>query len=202
MNDPFLEHQAQVDYYNYVENQRENYIDLTKDVSNPNDSIIEFSQILFNKSRKNLDVNLSGILIEDTMEIADVFCMLLELVLYGLHLLKDGKDTIFDLNEPYDEIVYTIRDYLKSTGFDMEVREFFPDDNIDLFRDRNDYYCEIVPTPPKYLRVPGWYILNYRLINNAKFEYSCVTPLEKFMAFFISVQNKIFTINFTYAKIK
>ena len=52
----------------------------------------------------------------------------------------------------------------------MEVHEIFIDeDDPILYRDHNDYYCEIVPKPSVHLCFPGWYVLSNRIINNNKF---------------------------------
>lgn len=188
-----------VRYYKYLVNQRNNPIDLTNCQADPNNSIHEFAKILFNRSKKNLDLNLSGLLIDDTMETADIFCMLMELMLFGLDILTDGKYVFFDLISSCDDIIYTLKNYLKSAGFDIKIHEIcVAEDEICLYRDRDDYYCEMVPKPPPYLCHPGWYVLSYRLIDNDKFEFTKTTSLEKFKAFFISKQNRIFTITFKY----
>jgi len=198
--DPYSQYQNQLEYYKYFEKQKENFVDLSQKLDNPNNSIRIFAEYLFAKSSKNLNENLAGMLVDDTMEIADIFCMLLELVLYGLNILSSGGYTIFDLDNPFNDIIYTIKSYLKSCGFDLDLKEVYFDENIELYRDQNNYYCEIVPKPPSYLCQNDWCVLNYRLINNATFKFASTTPLEKFSTFFISKQKKIFTINFKFAK--
>ena len=187
----------QLEYYQYVENQRNNYVDLSSD---DNSSVYKLAQILFSKKEKNLKEDLSGILIDDTMDVCDVFCCLVELVLYGLDIITEKKDSIFDLVESYDDKCFVIKSYLKSAGFDMNVEEIFSmelygTDTV-LYRDSSDYYCEILKKPPPYMCHPGWYLLNYRLVDNKNFHFNTRTPIEKFKAFFISNNNKIFTINF------
>ena len=200
--DPYSNYKKQLEYYEYFEKQRENYTDLAQE-ANPNDSVVQFANILFDKSKNNLDQDLSGILVDETMELADIFCMLVELVLHGLCILSDGKGNIRDLKESTDDIVYVIKSYLKSAGFDMEFHEdYIEEEKINLYRDKDDYYCQIVDKPPPFLCYPGWYVLNYRLINNKKFKFTSITPLEKFRAFFISKNKKIFTVNFKYANTK
>ncbi|XWV25181.1 mg424 protein [Tupanvirus deep ocean] len=202
--DPYSQYKKQLEYYEYFEKQRENYTDLSQDQPNPNDSIVVFANLLFKKSLRNLNQDLSGILVDETMEAADIFCMLIELVLHGLHILTDGKSTIFDLEESTDDVVYTIKSYLKSAGFDIVVTEDFMDDDqpVCLYRDRNDYYCEIVPKPPAQFCQKDWYVLKYRMINNKKFKFMRITPITNFKAFFISNKNKIFTIHFKYINSK
>jgi len=68
-----------------------------------------------------------------------------------------------------------------------------------LYRDRNDYYCEILQKPPFFLCYKGWYVLQYRLLVNKKFVYNSMTPLRHFKAFLLNRRDKkIFTINFKY----
>src|SRR5690349_10381754 len=125
--DPYSQHKKQTEYYQYLEKQRENYTDLTQGRENTNDSIMEFAKILFNKSKKNLDQDLTGILSDETMITADVFCMIVELVLYGVDILTDSKYNIFQLKESTDDLIYDLKSYLKSSGFTMEVHEEFFD---------------------------------------------------------------------------
>lgn len=197
------DYNRQLEYYQYVEQQKENFIDLTKDVpeDDPNDNIRQFAERLFSKREKDLKYDLSGILMDDTMVIADVFCMLVEIILYGLNVLTDKTATLFDWTDSTNDRIYSIKHYLRSTGLDMDVYEEIVDiDKINLYRDRSDYYCEIVKRPPPFLCHPGWYVLNYRLINNRKFIYDEHTPLELFRAFFISTDKKIFRINFKFSR--
>lgn len=202
--DPYSKYKKELEYYQYLEKQRENYVDMTGGIpmghEKDNSSIKLFANVLFNKKENNLNQNLSGILVDETMQSADIFCMLVELILYGINILTSEKTTIFGLDESTSDIVYTIKSYLKSTGFDMIVSEDFVENNeVYLYRDHTDYYCEIVKKPPKNFCYPGWYVLVYRLINNNKFKFANITPLEKFKAFFISDNKKIFTISFMYA---
>lgn len=186
MND----YQEKINKYNYIEKQLQNYNDLT---AYNNDSIIEFAKILFNKSTKELNHNLTLLLLDKCMETSDIFSMLLELLLYGLHILN--IENIFNI-ESIDDIVFDIKKYLRSAGIDVYFHEEYIDDEPILYRDRNDYYVHIVLRPPKILCPKGWYVLNYRLIENNKF--NILTNLEKFKAFYISKNNKIITINFKF----
>lgn len=197
--DPYSSHKKQLEYYEYCEKQRENYIDLTRFQDNANNSIKLFAKILFSKSKNNLDQNLTGTLIEEGMDILDLFCALVELVLYGYDILTGNN--ILDLEECADDIIYTIKTYLRSCGFDVDFNEDFVGDVTNdacLYRDRTDYYCEILPKPPSYLCWKGWYVLDYRLIYNENFSVKSTTPLECFKAFFISHQKRIFVMKFKY----
>jgi hypothetical protein len=223
--DDYTKYKNQLEYYEYFQKQLSNYTDLTqqpaKSIDNfctnevstdtefdPNDSVLEFAKILFGKSEKNIFHDLHGVIFDDQMDVSEVFCMLINLVLYGIDILvnQKGKNnqnyTIFDFEDSTDDIIYTIKSYLKSTGFNMTVRtEITEDDNNNyyLYRDRTDLFCEIVPKPPIYLCYKGWYVLNYRIIENNKFKYFNMTPLDEFKAFFKSKNNTIFIINFNFA---
>ena len=192
--DPYSKYRQQLEYYEYFEKQKENYVDLTK--QNPNNSVKELATILFKKSNNGLDKDLTGILLDDQMETADIFCMVLELVLYGLDIITNGEADIFQLQESTDDMVFMIKRYLKSAGFNMEIHEELFVDDIDLYRDRTDYYCQIVRRPPELLCVNGWYVLNYRMIENKKHIINKIDPLPNYRAFFIASNKKIFVINF------
>lgn len=188
-------YKQQLEFYNYVEKQRENCIDLTNDSS---DHIKSLANILFNKSIKDLGLN--GLLVDDMTEPADIFCMLVELVLYGIDILTNTTSNIFELDDPNCELIGTVNKYLKTTGFYMEINEDFVEDNIVcLYRDRNDYYFEILGKPPFYLCInDGWYVGNYRMAQNINFKFTKNTDLAKFKAFFVTHNKKIFVITFKY----
>lgn len=190
-------YKKQLEYEKHFQYQLEHYTDLSEDLDNPNDSIKKFAKILFSKKKSVLGENLSGILISEDMDTADIFCMLIELVLYGLDILTNGETNIFDIPESTDDLFYTIKYYLKSTGFDMEVHEIYIGDDPTLYRDRTDYFCEILPKP-FFLTPNGWYVLNYRIIYNKYFSPEDVTKLEHFKAFLITKNKQIFTICFKY----
>ncbi|MEM3062414.1 MAG: hypothetical protein QW303_02560 [Nitrososphaerota archaeon] len=193
--DPGKKFQKEFEYYEYVENQRRNYIDLTQQ-ENSNDSVKQLAYILFKKPVDKLDQELTGILLDERMETADIFCMLVELVLYGLDILSDGRDQIFSLNEPSDDGVCLIKAYLRSAGFDIEIREdIFSDKSISQ-NNRDDYYCEIIGESSSSRE--EWHILRYRIRVNDRFRFTKNTPLEKFGALFTSSNNKIFIVNFKY----
>lgn len=194
--DPYLQYQKQLEFYEYYEKQRENPTDLTE---SGDDGIVQFAEYLFGKSEDKLYEDLSGILIDDSMDIADVFHMLMELFLHGFNILTSGKKTIFDLGESYDDIIFTIKSYFKSVGFDINLEEIFYDgDTPSLYRDKNDYYCEILPLPPSYFCYKGWYVLDYRIITNDKFIFYPTTSISLFKSIFITKDNKLFVINFKF----
>ena len=196
--DPYSQHNKQLEFYKYYETQRENYCDLTVHQDENNKTIKKLAKILFGKYKNSLDQKLTRLLFDDGMEIADLFCMLIELLVYGFDIL--AKKNIMDIEECTDDIIYTIKYYFISAGFDLYVSEDFimNTDDITLYRDRNDYYCEILAKPPQYLCLKGWYVLNNRLIDNKQFRINMTTPLEHFKAFFISKQKRIFTIKFKF----
>lgn len=115
-------------------------------------------------------------------------------------LLKSHK---FDLVDSTDDLIFSIRSYLKSCGFTIKVDEVFDENlNINLYRDRNDYYCQITEKPPIFLNFSEdpWHILDYRLILNRKFDFNIRTPISTFRAFFINKQKSIFIVSFDFAK--
>ncbi|MEM0354153.1 MAG: hypothetical protein QXW79_01090 [Thermoplasmata archaeon] len=193
--DPGKKYQEEIKYYEYVENQRKNYIDLTHQ-ENPNDSIKQLAYILFNKPVDKLDHELTGILLDEEMETSDIFCMLVELVLYGLDILTGGRDQIFSLNDPTDDGVYLIKSYLKSAGFDMNIQEDIFCNRNSLQNSSNDYYCEIINETSSCNE--DWHVLNYRIRINGQFRFTKNTPLEKFGALFTSSNNKKFIVKFKY----
>ena len=185
--------QRQQEYYNYVDNQQANAVDLSTD----SNQIQILAQNIFSKKPLDTRYDTLGLTSDGTMEIADVFCMLLELVLYGLDILSNKKSDIFMLKESTDDIIYLIKNYLRPLGFTMHVEEILIDiENINLFRDASDYYCEINKRPPPFLCFPGWYILDYRFILNKKFTYDTNTKLDTFSAKFLNKEKRLFKVHF------
>lgn len=182
--------EKEIKYYQYLENQRENYVTLAED----NSSVKMFANILFSKKISNLNDDLSGLLFEEGMEIADLFCMLLELMLYGFDKFDRN---LFELDDQCDDFIYDIKKYLKSIGFDMSVDEVFHFlDNVNLYSDRDDYYCQITPKPHVFFSTDDWKISNYRFITNN--QYRCGDVLKDYYAYFISTDKKIFSIRFMF----
>lgn len=199
--EPYSQYQKQLEYNEYIEKQREKYIDLSQGLENPNNSIYILAKEIFNKNKKKLTSDLTNILMDENTETVDIFCVLLELVLYGLEILSNGKINVFDLRDQIDDNIFLMKSYLESSGFDINVEEEIIDSkDAILYRDRSDYYCEIVPKPPSYLCTNSWCILNYKFILNKKFLFHDEMSMDKFKAFFISNEKKIFVINFRFHK--
>lgn len=141
------------------------------------------------------------------MELLDTFCMLLELFLYGFDILTKNEQTIFDLNSSIDDIIYVIKDYFKSAGFDIFIHEEIslewpPLDSITLCSKTN-YYCKILSKSSTDLyNHTGWCVLNYKLVNNPNFQEDKITNLDNIKACLISKQNRLFTINFQFFNVK
>nr|WBF70843.1 hypothetical protein [Megavirus caiporensis] len=184
--------QKQEEYYKYVEQRRENFVDLT---SKSNDSIVYLANLIFTKSLQSLDSDLAGLLIDDCMDIQDLFCMLVELVLHGLDILTENKHNVFDLQNEDDNIIDIIQKYLKSLGFKFTIRKII-NNGIDDIRDISNYYCEILPKPPVYLCFPGWYVLNYRIIYAEK----CIVhaTIDQYRAIFMTNKKEIFEFGFSF----
>jgi hypothetical protein len=197
--DPSLQHKRQLEYYDYYEKQKKNFVDLTQNHNDTNSSIFELAKILFAKSSKNLDQDLTGLILDPSMDTADIFCMLIELVLYGIHILTNGSVTIFDLEKTSEDMVYKINSYVNSIGLDMIIGECT--DSV-LVYSRDDFYCEIVPREhdkyfPNYC---GWHILDYHMICNSKFVFTQSSGLDNFKALFVPKNRKIFAVGFKWKR--
>lgn len=188
MNFP-AQQNSQIEFLEHVNDRIDNFTDLT---SYQNDSIVEFARILFSKSTTNLDTDLSGILLDDSMDSLDLFCMLIELLLNGIDIVFEGK-TIFDL-EDITQVASKINPYLKSAGFELAVCpvEF---DESELFRDTNNYYYEILPKPPKEYCKEEWCVLNNRIRQNKNFNQMPIDNFENFNIFFIH-NSRVYTVKF------
>jgi hypothetical protein len=211
--DPYSKYKKQQEYYEHFQHQLENPIDLANqlmDGEDPNNTIRLLAKNVFSKNKNNLDIDLSGAIFDESMETADIFCMLTEFILYGLHIRTNGMKTLFDITDQFEDLVFEIKTYIKTIGFDMFLDEpigysdIYPNmttDDYHLYEERADYYHRIVPKPINHLCPPDdWYVLNYRMIPNKQFSFTALTPLDIFRAYFVNKNNKVFTIKFTFAK--
>lgn len=192
--DPYSDYSNLLAKYEYIEQQRNNYINITNE---KNESIKSFAGHLFSKSIDNLSHDMVGILFDESMEIVDVASALIELFIIGIDQLS--RKSLFDLKTSYDDILFNLNKYFNSIEIEIKVDEVFDfTENINLYRDKNDYYCHITAKPPPFLCSDGWYLNDYRLIINSYFIFNDKTPLDKFVAFFINHEKKIFRIHFEF----
>jgi hypothetical protein len=198
--DPNELYRRQQEHEAYVQKQKDNHIDLSEGLDNPNESVRLFAEHLFNKDYRYLSKDMCGMLLDITeTPVADIFCILLELFLYGFDIKTKKLKTVFDLTESTDDLIYDLRPYIKSIGFILKIEELFDEDtNVNLYRDRDDYYCQIARKPPPFMdfSIDKWNVLDYRLIPNRKFEFSVLTGLTGFSAFFINKEKRIFIVKF------
>ncbi len=193
--------QNQLNNYNNLVKQQENFTDLASGLENQNDSVLLLADKLFGIPYTKINDHKFGIIIDPTMESADIFTMLMEILLCGVKIITQNKCSLFDLTDSTDDLVYQIKSYFKCIGYEMTVKEEFidsiDDKDTSLFRDKNDYFYEVLPKPPAYFaRKEDWYVGNYKITINPNFKFVPATPVENFYLFFISKNNKIYTIRF------
>jgi len=192
--DPYSRQQQEINHHEYVESQRDNYTDLT---SHGNESVKMFADVLFSKSIDNLPKDLTGVLFDESMEMVDVHGALTELLLLGFDWLGNGSN-LFDLKTSYDDILFDLNKYFNLIGVKIIVNEVFDFmENVNLYRDKNDYFCEITKKPPPFLQPEGFYVNDYRIITNGKFDYQNKS-IEQFIIFFINTNKTIFRIHFEF----
>jgi len=195
--DPYSHFSREKEHYEYTENQRENYTDLT---DHGNDSVKMFADVLFSKPIDDLPKDSTGILFDESMEMIDVHGALTELFLMGFDWLGNNK-TLFDLVVSYDDIIFDLNKYFDTIGVKIVVNEVFNFmENVNLYRDRDDYFCEITRKPPPFLQPTGFYVNDYRIITNPNFNHLNF-PIEQLVTFFINKNKTIFRIHFEF-KIK
>lgn len=156
--------------YQYIESQRENYIDLT------NEPIKNFALLLFSKSKFDLENDRSALILDENMNEIDTFCMLTEILLYGINILTNGS--IFDLESKYDKIINIIKAYFASCYIDINIKDY----------NNETYYVCI----NKKTNKNTWKVLDYDLDINENGEFNI---------FFESNNKKKFIINFMFKNI-
>ena len=188
----------------YVENQAADYIDLTTNLTDPNDSVKALASALYSKPFDSLEHNLTGILIEN-MQTVDIFSMLLDLVLYGTVMLPEADPSSsvtrelgiirssISLISPDQSItnpllLERIQCYIKSAGLHMtfECSMCNPLEAY-TYREQSKLFCEILPKPPLHLFNPNcWSVGSYCIHENPQAIYSNLTPLSSFKAYAFS----------------
>lgn len=171
--------------YNYIESQRNNYNDLTE-YANP---IFELANILFSKSIKEMETNKCGILLDSSMKTHDICSMLIELVIYGLNILSYENADIFELLDIDDNMIRLLNVYLHNIGFKMKIS--LTDINYLTFE---DYYCmlkknDIHENKENVLN-------NYKFIYNSDFIHTNKLNLDMYKIIFEANNKNIFVISF------
>jgi hypothetical protein len=195
--DPYSQYQKQKEFYEYVENQKNNYTDLSQ---HNNNSIRLLAESIFKIPKKSLSHEYFGLLTE-LQTVYDIFSMLVELTIHGFYILSEGKIEIFDLSSTENFLVDDLTLYLKHIGFKMIIRE-----EINLVG--NDYAIELTKEPPilsdcyssscQYLFTP-WKIRDYYVKENGGFIKSHLqSPLEQFTVLIKSKYGKNFLFSFRF----
>lgn len=193
----------------YIETKIDEAVDLTVGIdkekipTGTNDSIKAFAAYLFGRDLKTATEQLTGIL-PDVAGVPDMFCMLTELVLYGLDALSQGKSKLFDIDmtdEKSVQVVDIMQLYFKSTGIKVTiVEEDVMHEDINYYRDRTDYYCMISRKPPNFMmpliEQAQWIVLDYMIIPNRSFSTTDPDDLKSYFAFFVSKQRKVYNLKF------
>lgn len=193
--EPLEQYKQQLEYEKYVKSQQKNYTDLSNNLVNPNDSIKLLAEYVFTKKEQNLGTEMCGIILNDDMEIVDVFCIVLELFLYGYGILTNGDD-IFNINETYDDIIYKINDYLKICKFKICVDEIYSGNiDVDDIIDHHGYYCEIFKIDDDDYGDNYWGVLDYEIDLNPEFTGDGKL-LGDYKAVFVNKDDKLFILKF------
>ena len=187
-------------FYEYLEHQRSNPIDLSAESIDSSNQCRIIAEHVFKNHPDNLKDNLTRLQIDESMGTVDVFSMLTEILLYGINILTGGNQSIFDLETDLDDFIYLLKKYIRSIGFDIEVNnELVNKDDVNMYRDRDDYYCVVTKKPPPDVcNYGGWTLLNYRLLENRKFIFDKESLLEDFTGYFINKNKEIFTFYFEF----
>lgn len=96
-----------------------NYMNLE---SYGNESIHKFGKILFETNIDKLDECPCKLLLDQTMNIEDHFCMLVELVLCGLNILLSDVSSLFSLDSVDSEIIFMLKRYFNHIGYKFIIR--------------------------------------------------------------------------------
>lgn len=138
--------------YDYLQDRIKNTIDL----SGVNDYVKIVAEKVFNKS----DDQLVGIMIDEKMEIEDLFCFLLELTLTGIKMLDDNID-IFELDSVVNPLIFIIKRKIKKMGIEFIIEELY-----DTKLDDIDLNFLILPFNDKVSLINGkkWILMNKYII--------------------------------------
>jgi len=157
-----------IKYYEYVEKQREKYIDLRQE----EDVINKIVDFVF--CDKPFNANLIN---DENMTIYDIFCMYLEIALRGLHLLAPDVD-IFSLEDVNNILIEKLQQYMKKLFVKIQIKKANVEDIEKCFIQIAKKDCDNFP-----------YIFHEKMTL-------CVN-LEELQAYFLS-KNNIYLIRFSY----
>lgn len=147
------------------------------DLSGSDNAVKEFAQMLFTDTlTKRIPVENDGyrfrLLMDNQMDIADVFCMLLTMVLYGVQILTQSNHTIFHLSNVNDCLIDTLNQYLIKIGFTLHIYEMTADTRTQMFATILTKQNDDLP---------------YTILHNPNFHYQKNTPLTQFKAYFQTI---------------
>lgn len=180
--------------YSYIQDRIKNQIDLTIKSDN-NSNSRKMAEIIFNKNSNHLENDLTRMIPSEEMDIEDMFCMLLEILLYGINILTGGYFQLMDISDDTKEMIEIVSKYFVSLGYNIILEKKEIENNRPcLYRDRDDYYCEVTNRPPELLMVTGWFVLRYRIIKNMKFIKQ--TKLDDMSVMVITKNLSVYTIKF------
>lgn len=164
-----------VEYWNYVENQRENCVDLTN-----GDSAKELAQHLFSQDYDTLDKYLTRIIVDD-MDASDLFCFLIEVLLYGIDIITHNNHTIIDFDDDSIEYMNIISKYMSSMGFKV---------NINKDNNRTRGHCVIT----NHKDYSDWHVLDYAIVVDPSLDNTCnISDME---ALFVNHKRDVYVVRF------
>ena len=152
------------------------------DLSKEDNCAQKFAQILFGRPIEQLDSQYSYLILDEDMDVDDLFCMLIEILIYGIEILY-GELDIFQLESDDHPVVQKLALYFLSCGFRLIVET--SEDNL-------YYFCEIFPAN----REASWKIGNYALVENGNFAYYPNMRLELLRLRLVNHQGRVFYISF------
>lgn len=134
--------------------------------------------------------NYVGIECDDSMEIADTFCMLVEILLHGVNILSHNTKKIFDIDDNDLDLMTKIKSKFINTQFkiNFEIAD----------SDKKDYYIKIINQQQELDDPQKWYVSGHELIYNNNFELEKNTRLDDYYVVFETSDSLFYYVNFSF----
>lgn len=124
---------------------------------------------------------------DDCMEIDDLFCFLLEILLHSIDEI-DNTISIFDLDNIFNPIVYELKNIMHRLSYNLIINDE---------EDKNNYFYKIEQRPMVNTQT-DWYVANkYKLVCNTNFDYKNKS-LSDLKCIFTNIYNQTFSVCFSY----
>ena len=88
-----------------------------------NSDIRNLAELIFSVPPGQLDNIENKIDVDQSMDVLDLYCLILDIILFGVDILTNGSFQIFDIDDTSCDMIKLVSKYVKSMGFNMILQK-------------------------------------------------------------------------------